>query len=88
MTATVSDGAATTSKTFTWTVTNVNRPPTLTQPANQTSAKSSSASLQLASTDPDGTPLTYSVTNLPAGLTLNTTSGQIAGTLTYASAGT
>ena len=87
MTATASDGALSDSKTFTWTVTNVNRPPTLTQPANQTSAENASVSLQLVASDPDGTALTYSATGLPATLAVNATTGLISGTLASASAG-
>jgi len=87
VTATVSDGSLTNSKTFTWTVTNVNRAPTLTQPANQSGAENSSPSLQLAGSDPDGDTLTYSATNLPNGLSINTSSGLISGTLSFTSAG-
>ena len=65
-----------------------NSAPTLTQPANQTSAEGSSPSVQLAASDPDGNPLTYSATGLPASLSVNPTSGLISGTLTFTSAGT
>ncbi len=88
VTATVSDGALTNSKTFTWTVSNVNRAPTLTQPANQTSAENATPSLPLVASDPDGTALTYSATGLPASLSVNPTTGVITGTLTSTSAGT
>ncbi len=88
VTATVSDGALTNSKTFPWTVSNVNRAPTLTQPANQTSAENAILSLPLVASDPDGTALTYSATGLPASLSVNATTGVIAGTLTSTSAGT
>jgi PKD repeat protein len=88
VTATVSDGALTNSKTFTWTVSNVNRAPTLTQPANQTSAENAPISLPLVASDPDGTALTYSATGLPPSLSVNPTTGVIAGTLTSTSAGT
>ena len=87
VTATVSDGSLTNSKTFTWTVSNVNRAPTLTQPANQTSAENAAISLPLVASDPDGTALTYSATGLPAALSVNPTTGVIAGTLTSTSAG-
>ena len=60
----------------------------LTQPANQTSAENTTISLPLAASDPDGTALTYSATGLPASLTVNPTTGVIAGTLTSTSAGT
>ncbi|MCX6545017.1 MAG: putative Ig domain-containing protein [Acidobacteria bacterium] len=64
-----------------------NRPPTLTQPANQTSAEHTSISLQLVASDPDLNPLTYGATGLPAALAINATTGLISGTLTYTSAG-
>jgi hypothetical protein len=87
VTATASDGQLSNSKSFTWTVTNTNRPPTLTQPANQTSARNTSVSLQLAATDPDGTALTYSAAGLPPSLTVNAATGLISGTLTASSTG-
>jgi hypothetical protein len=64
-----------------------NQAPILTQPVNQTSAEGTTVSLQLAASDPDGNPLTYSATGLPASLSVNPTSGLIAGTLTFTSAG-
>ena len=88
VTATVSDGTLTNSKTFTWTVTNVNRAPVLTQPATQTSAENATISLPLVASDPDGNPLTYSATGLPASLSVNGATGAISGTLTFTSAGT
>src|SRR5206468_4142927 len=88
VTATVSDGSLTNSQAFTWTVTNVNQPPTLTAPANQTSAENAAISLQLVATDPDGTALTYSATGLPPSLTVTAATGLISGTLSFTSAGT
>jgi hypothetical protein len=88
VTATASDGTLSNSKTFTWTVTNVNQAPTLTQPANQTSAENATVSLALVASDPDGTAVTYSATSLPASLSVNTATGLISGTLTATSAGT
>ncbi|MCX6545020.1 MAG: Ig domain-containing protein [Acidobacteria bacterium] len=66
----------------------INRAPTLTQPANQTSAENTNISLQLVASDPDLNPLTFSATGLPASLMLNATTGVISGTLTSTSAGT
>src|SRR4029077_6719747 len=43
--------------------------------------------LTLVATDPDGDVLTYSVTGLPGGLSVNATTGVISGTLSYTSAG-
>jgi hypothetical protein len=87
VTATASDSSLSNSQAFTWTVTRVNRAPTLTSPGNQTSAENTSISLPLAATDPDGDALTYSASGLPASLTLNPTTGLIAGTLSFTSAG-
>ena len=44
--------------------------------------------MQLVASDPDGNPLTYSATPLPASLSVNPSSGLISGTLTFTSAGT
>ena len=89
VTATASDGSLATSQTFTWTVvTHVNRAPSLSGPGNQTSAENAVVSLALSGSDPDGNPLTYSVTGLPPGLGVNASSGLISGTVSYASAAT
>ncbi len=88
VTATVSDGSLTASRTFTWTVTNVNRAPTLSSVSNKTNAENATVSLQLAGSDPDGDTLTYSATNLPGGLGVNASTGLISGTIAYSSAGT
>ena len=80
VTATVSDGLLSASRSFTWTVNAApNRPPTLTQPANQSTTMKASASLTLSATDPDGTPLGFSAAGLPPGLSINSASGTIAG---------
>ena len=86
--ATVSDGLLSGSRSFSWIVTNVNRTPALSQPANQSQAENASVSLQLVGSDPDGTALTYSAINLPAGASLNASTGMISGTLAYSSFGT
>jgi hypothetical protein len=59
----------------------INVGPTLTLPTNQASRVGVSASLQLAAND-DGDPLTYTATGLPAGLSINTSTGRISGTPT------
>jgi hypothetical protein len=64
------------------------RPPVLTNPGDRSDAEGGTVSLQLAAVDPDGHPLTYSATGLPTALTVDGTSGMIAGTLTGTSAGT
>ncbi|MDX1995856.1 MAG: putative Ig domain-containing protein [bacterium] len=70
---------------FTWTVNNVNRAPTVTQPQNQTSTVGTPITpLQIAASDPDGNTLSYSAPNLPEGLSINTSTGAISGTPTTA----
>jgi hypothetical protein len=59
----------------------VNAPPTLAAIANQTSVRSTTVSLQLAATDPNGTALTYSANGLPPGLSVNSATGLISGRL-------
>ena len=89
VTVTATDTAsATGSQTFTWTVTNVNQAPVLTGAVGRTDAENATVSLPLAATDPDADALTYSATGLPAGLTIDATTGVISGTLSYTSAGT
>ncbi len=87
VTVTVSDGSLTGSTSFTWTVTNTNRAPTVTSPGNQSNAENQSISLQLSASDPDGNSLTFSATGLPPGLSINN-SGQISGTIGFNGAGT
>src|SRR6202521_198475 len=88
VTATVSDGTLSASQGVTWTVTNVDRPPVLSVVADRTDLENATVSLSLVATDPDGDALTYSATGLPGGLSVNTTTGVISGTLSYTSAGT
>ena len=87
VTVTVSDGTDTDNAAFTWTVVNVNRPPVITNPGSQTNSEGDSVSLTVAATDADGDTLTFSVSGLPGGLTINASTGQIAGSLPFDSAG-
>jgi hypothetical protein len=58
---------------------------TVTNPGNQTSTVGTAASLQIHATDSaSGQTLTYSATGLPAGLSINTSTGLISGTPTTA----
>ena len=58
------------------TVKDVNRQPSLTSPGNKTTAEGSALSFNLSGSDPDaGQTLTYSMTNAPAGATLNPSTG-------------
>jgi hypothetical protein len=88
--ATVSDAAlswAAGSPTFTWTASSPPAP-TLTTPPNQTSAEGSTVSLAITASDPNGYPLTYDAVNLPAGLSINPTTGLISGTIAAGAAAT
>ena len=88
VTATVRDAALSQSRTFSWIITNTNRPPVLAQPANQTSLPNANVSLQLSASDPDGTAVTYQATGLPPGATISASTGLISGRLTANSTGT
>ena len=58
----------------------INRAPTLTNPGNRANVIGSAATLNVQAVDADGDPLAFSATNLPAGLTINASTGVIAGT--------
>jgi Putative Ig domain len=82
VTATDTTGSAG-STTFNWTVNapGDNNTITVTNPGNQTSSSGSTVSLQIHATDSQaGQTLTYGATGLPAGLSINTSSGLISGT--------
>jgi YVTN family beta-propeller protein len=83
VTLTVSDGALSASTSFAWSTTAppTNRAPTLNNPGTQTSVRGSVIVLRPLAIDPDGDALTWSATGLPAGLALNTSTGQISGIL-------
>ena len=72
-------------QSFVWTVspgTNANTV-TVTTPANQTSTVGTAASLQIGATDSaSGQSLAYTATGLPAGLSINSSTGLISGTPT------
>jgi hypothetical protein len=84
VTVTAEDAAhASGTAAFTWSVTRTNRAPVVTNPGNQTSAEGASVTLAVTAADPDGDPLSYSSTGLPAGLTMNATTGVISGTVAF-----
>lgn len=56
-----------------------NNPPVLAAIGNRTGSVGAPTSLQLAASDQDGDPLLYSASGLPAGLTINQTTGAITG---------
>jgi chitinase len=72
VTATVSDGALSTSRSFDWTVVAAarNTPPVLNAITNQTTEAGKFASIQLSGSDADGDQLTYGANGLPPGLAL------------------
>ena len=61
--------------------------PSLTDPPDQQNVVGQSVNLTLTATDPTSDPLTFSATNLPPGLTINSGTGVITGTLSAASVG-
>jgi hypothetical protein len=75
------------SASFTWTINPVGgNTVTVTNPGNQTGTVGTAVSLQIhASDSASGQTLTYSATGLPAGLSINSSSGLISGTPTTAS---
>ncbi len=58
---------------------------TVTSPGSQTSTVGKAVSLQITATDSGSSTLTYTATGLPAGLSINSTTGLISGTPTTAS---
>ncbi len=88
VTVTASDGTLATDVTFDWTVVNTNRDPVVSDPPTQTNAEGNTVSFTVGASDPDGQTLVWSAANLPPGLGINSGSGEIGGTLTFASAGT
>ncbi|MCA9925433.1 MAG: putative Ig domain-containing protein, partial [Anaerolineales bacterium] len=61
--------------------------PAVTNPGSQTNYVGDTVSLTIAATDADGDTLTYSATGLPSGLSINTNTGEISGTLPQGSQG-
>ena len=74
-------------ESFQWTITNTNRPPSLVNPGDRTNAETATIALQLVANDTDQDVLTYSAAGLPPGLTVNTVTGNITGTIQAGSAG-
>ncbi len=62
--------------------------PVIAAVANQSSPRSFAARLQIQASDPAGNSLTYSATGLPAGLSINSSTGLISGTVSASAAAT
>ncbi|GAA2422246.1 M4 family metallopeptidase [Streptomyces mauvecolor] len=58
--------------------------PSVTNPGNQNGTVGTAVSLQIQASDPAGKTLTYSATGLPAGLSINSSTGLVTGTPTTA----
>ena len=61
-----------------------NKAPLLDTPANRREEKGTSVNLLLSASDPEGKALTYSASGLPAGVSINATTGRLSGTLSTA----
>ena len=76
------------SVTFDWIITPNNVAPVITNPGPQSSDEGDQVNLSIVANDDDGDTLGYGAQDLPPGLSINSTSGQITGTLGFNSAGT
>lgn len=61
-----------------------NRSPVVTNPGNQVGVVGQAINLLIPASDPDGDTLSFLATALPSGLSINSTTGRITGTLTSA----
>ena len=77
VTATATAGASTSSQSFTWNVTHV----LLSSPGDQFNTQGDTVSVPLTASDPDSDTLSYSVSGLPSGLSINSATGLISGTI-------
>ncbi|MBX3015411.1 MAG: discoidin domain-containing protein [Caldilineaceae bacterium] len=62
----------------------LNQPPLITNPGGQSGLVGAMVNLPISASDAEGNPLQFSATNLPAGLTINSSTGAIVGTLATA----
>jgi len=75
---TATNGTNSGNQTFTWTVKPV---VTISTVANQANKVGDTINLQVSAQDARHLPLTYSASNLPSGLTINSSTGLISGTV-------
>lgn len=59
----------------------VNTPPSVTDPGNQTSTEGDNVSLQIEASDSDGDDLSYAASGLPGGLSIDVATGEISGVI-------
>ena len=83
VTVSVSDGTLTTEVDFYWTVIDVNRVPVVTSPGDQVNNEGDTVSLDIVASDPDNDTLAYGATGLPDGLSINASTGEVSGVLSY-----
>jgi len=81
VTISVSDGIAQAGTSFSWVVSAANRAPVVTNPGAQSGTEGEVVSVGILASDPDGDALAYSATGLPTGLSIDSQSGLISGTL-------
>jgi hypothetical protein len=87
VTVSATDGYTTVSQSFVWTITSV--PLALANPGNQANITQDTVALQLSASGGESATYTYSATTpLPDGLTINSATGLISGTLSFAAATT
>lgn len=85
VTLTVTDsGGASSTASFTWTVTSGANTVSAANPGNQSTVVGSTVSLAIQATDSGSSTLTYAATGLPAGLSINASTGVITGAPTAA----
>jgi hypothetical protein len=89
ITVAVNDGTASSNISFNWKVTAVmvNVPPVVTNPGDQTNMVGNTVNLSVIASDSDSNTLTYSATGLFSGLTINSSTGVISGTVGAGSVG-
>jgi hypothetical protein len=79
--------AQATEETFTWTVTDTNRPPTMDSLPDRSDAEGDAPLFVAGVSDPDGNGITWSAAGLPPGMSIDPGSGLISGTLDYSAEG-
>jgi len=77
VTVSASDGTTTSSQTFTWNVTHI----VISSPGDQINAPGDAVTLPIQANDADGDTLSYSAGGLPPGLSINSATGVISGSI-------